>query len=59
MKACMLQYLIEMGAFESAPFNNLEITKIKKKAKGRGGKVDKLEFTFEPEKVPKIEQENY
>lgn len=42
----------------SNSFNNLEITKIKKKGRGRGGCVDKLEFTFDPEKIPKIEKED-
>lgn len=42
----------------SKSFNNLKITKIKKKGRGRGGQVDKIEFTFDPEKIPKIEKED-
>lgn len=42
----------------SNSFNNLEITKIKKKGRGRGGQVYKLEFTFDPEKILKIKKED-
>lgn len=42
----------------SNSFNNLEINKIKKKGRGRGGCVDKLEFTFDPEKISEIEKED-
>lgn len=39
-------------------FNNFKITKIKKRGRGRGGVVDRLEFRFDKEIIPRSDEED-